>query len=145
MPKGLSCPFAAGALRAVRTQVNGIPSHNLTRQTTCVSHRKPTIDQITPYRMQTELWVIRCSERIVICVRGIARKRYKSGLKSVRVRLRIAFPYRVMACLVLAYHRQAFAVSVSLHEWRRHGMRSRDVRGADTDLIALHHNSSPYN
>lgn len=49
----------------VRSQIqtlkntNGNAPRHLTRQTTCVSHRKPTIDQITPLcaSMQTDAWL----------------------------------------------------------------------------------------
>ncbi|CAH0729844.1 unnamed protein product, partial [Brenthis ino] len=66
-------------------------------------------------------------------------ERSKSGIKSVRLRLRIAFPYRVTAFVFLSrsYKRPYDDLSLTQHEWRRHGMRSRDVCGADADLDAL--------
>lgn len=75
---------------------------------------------------------------------GREMERTKSGIKSVRVRLRIAFPYRVTALVRLSRSRlrHCGVFSLSPHEWRRHGMRSRDVRGADADLVALHHRAS---
>lgn len=73
---------------------------------------------------------------------GRETERTKSGIKSVRVRLRIAFPYRVTAlvCLSRSFQRFCSVLSFVQHEWRRHGMRSRDVSGAGTAtaLDALH-------
>ncbi|CAH2091055.1 unnamed protein product [Euphydryas editha] len=70
---------------------------------------------------------------------GREMERRKSGIKSVRLRLRIAFPYRVTALVFLSRFNQRPHGDLSLaqHEWRRHGMRSRDVCGADADLDAL--------
>lgn len=127
-------------------RVNGNAQSHLTRQTTCVSHRKPAIDQITPpvckhtHRQicaESNAWM-RASGTPVL---GDERKmeRSKSGIKSVRVRLRIAFPYRVTELVFLShsFQRSNGGLSLTQHEWRRHGMRSRDVRGADADLDAL--------
>ncbi|CAH2240847.1 jg27243 [Pararge aegeria aegeria] len=77
---------------------------------------------------------------------GREMERSKSGIKSVRLRLRIAFPYRVTALGLFSrsYQRPQSDLSLAQHEWRRHGMRSRDVCGADGDLDALHRASSTF-
>lgn len=88
----------------VRTHVknNGNAPRHLTRQTTCVSHRKPAIDQITPLAcMQTD-----CSldiyEGLSPCERqGHGYASTKASPVS-NMRLRIAFPYWVTALVHLS-------------------------------------------
>lgn len=77
---------------------------------------------------------------------GREMERSKSGIKSVRLRLRIAFPYRVTALGLpsRSERRPRAGLSLAQHEWRRHGMRSRDASGADGDLDALHRASSTF-